>query len=117
MATPSKKRKIITLDVKKQVIDASPGKKLKDLSEQFGLSVPTIQTILKNKTTILCAIEEGTEAKRSHIKQVKHEDLEEALLQWFKVARSTNAPMSGPLLAVRLVYLFCFNFFALGKGT
>ena len=51
------------------------------------------------------AIDEGSKAKRSHLLPAKHEDLEAAVLRWFKAARSENIPISGLLLAVRLVYI------------
>ena len=35
---------------------------------------------------------------RKPMRKAKHEDLEAALLVWFKQARSQNAPISGPLL-------------------
>jgi hypothetical protein len=107
MATPSNKRRIITLEEKKKIIEASakanPKKSLKDLSEEFGMPRSTIKTILDNKDSILGAIEEGSKAKRSHLLPTKHEDLEEAVLRWFKAARNENVPISGPLLTVSLI--------------
>ncbi|GFV18231.1 tigger transposable element-derived protein 4 [Trichonephila clavipes] len=41
------------------------------------------------------------EPKRKRIKTAKHEDLEMALLAWFKQARSQNVSISGPLMLKR----------------
>uniref|UniRef100_A0A915DQY6 HTH psq-type domain-containing protein n=1 Tax=Ditylenchus dipsaci TaxID=166011 RepID=A0A915DQY6_9BILA len=90
MATPSKKRRVISLELKKQIIDASVGKKSDELSKQFSLPASSIRNILSERKTILEAIDEGNKAKRVHLKTPKHNDLEEAVLRWFKAVRSTN---------------------------
>jgi hypothetical protein len=102
MSTPSRKRRVISLDLKKKIIDASTDtKKSDDLSKQFGVPASSIRNILRDKAAILKAIEEGGEAKRVKLRGAKQEDLEEAVLQWFKSVRSNNMQISGPLLAVR----------------
>jgi hypothetical protein len=102
MATPSKKRRVISLEVKMQIIESSEKMNLTDLSKQFGLACSTVKSILDNKATILRAIDDGSKAKRSHVRQVKHGDLEEAVLQWFKQARSDNETIDGITLKVSL---------------
>ena len=49
MVTPSKKRRIITLDEKKKVIDASTSlkKSLKDLSDQFEMQQESLDYLLR----------------------------------------------------------------------
>lgn len=111
MATPSKKRNVIRLEVKKKIIEASAKKTRDELSKEFGYPVATIKCILgRDRKAILEAIDEGTEAKRACLKPVKHEDLEEAVLRWFKAVRSENVEVSGPLLAVRFVCVFLLSF-------
>lgn len=63
-ATPSKRR-VITIDVKKQIIEASTSKNITDLCQQFGLPRSTVTGILKNKLTILRGIDDGGEATRA----------------------------------------------------
>lgn len=110
MTTPIKKRRVITLDMKKDIVEASSKKNLTNLSKQFGLPCSTVQSILKQKQGILSAVDEGGEAKRARLKKVKSENLEKALLQWFKSARSENVQMSGEIIKVALCYLFSFTF-------
>uniref|UniRef100_A0A915EAH2 HTH CENPB-type domain-containing protein n=1 Tax=Ditylenchus dipsaci TaxID=166011 RepID=A0A915EAH2_9BILA len=52
----------------------------------------------RDRAAILRAIDRSGEAKRTRLYPVKHDDLEEAILRWFKAARSENVEMSGPLL-------------------
>src|SRR5689334_839124 len=99
MSTPTtKKGRVITLDVKRRIIDASVGKKSEELEKQFNIPASTIRNILSSKETIRKAVDEGGKAKRIHIKSAKHEDLEKALLQWFKAAKSENIDILGEIL-------------------
>ena len=105
METPNKlkrKRRTISLDVKKALIEASKTKKVAELVIDFDLPDSTIKTILndKNKDKILKAIDDGASGKRAKLKGAKHSDLEEAILEWLKEVRSDNLPVDGPLLKV-----------------
>ena len=82
----NKKRQVITLDVKKKIIEASATEKLTSFSKQFGFACSTIKTILNNKAAILSSLDGGGEAKRARMTKARHEDLEEAVLSWFKSA-------------------------------
>lgn len=64
METP-KKRHVISLEVKKQVIEAAVNKKPKEISDKFGLPQSTVKTILGNKVAILKALDEGSEARQT----------------------------------------------------
>lgn len=101
METPSKKRRVITLEEKKKVIETSEeGKSMAAVGKHFGLSKGTVQSILSSKAEILKAIDEGGEAKRAHLKAAKHEDVEEAVLRWVMSVRSQNVAVTGPLIMV-----------------
>ena len=95
-----KKRQVISLFLKNEILDASAGKSQRDLATQFGLALSTINDILKSKESIKRAIAEGQEGKRSKLRKATHEDLENSVLFWVKNARSQNVPISGPLLQV-----------------
>uniref|UniRef100_A0A915D9V2 HTH psq-type domain-containing protein n=1 Tax=Ditylenchus dipsaci TaxID=166011 RepID=A0A915D9V2_9BILA len=85
MSIPTKrKRAVITLDVKKKIIDASARNNSKELSKQFNLPASSIRNIVGNKAAILKATDEGVEAKRQCLQPVRNKGLEEAVLQWFK---------------------------------
>uniref|UniRef100_A0A915CQG3 HTH psq-type domain-containing protein n=1 Tax=Ditylenchus dipsaci TaxID=166011 RepID=A0A915CQG3_9BILA len=49
MKTPKKKRRVITLEDKKKVIEPSEGKSLRELSKQLNMAQSTIMGILKKK--------------------------------------------------------------------
>ena len=77
----------------KEIIDASAKKQLKDLSEQFGLPKSTVKTILSQQDTFLRAVNFENEAKRTRLQPVKHDVVEEAVLQWLRAARTEHIPV------------------------
>lgn len=109
--TPKRKRQQISIETKKQIIDASSAKKTYgQLATDFKLPKSTISTIVKDKDRILAAIDEGTGAKRKRLMTGKHVNLEAAVLTWFQQVRSQNVAISGPLLKVILIHFivtFC----------
>ena len=105
MSTLKRKRQTISIEIKKQIIDAKAAdssKSYADLARDFsngGLTLDkgNIQAILNKKDEILAAIDKGIGAKRAHLKPAKYEDLETAILIWFKQVRSENVAVSGLL--------------------
>jgi len=99
MSTPAnKKRRVITLQTKKAIIEASGNKNSVQLSKEFDLAPSTIRTILAGKASILGAINEGNSTKRVRMKRAKNVDLEEGVMRWVKTVRSQNISLTGPLL-------------------
>ena len=87
------------------------------LAKQFNLkSESTIRDILKDKATILKAVEEGGSAKRARLKQGMYAEMEEALVIWIKQVRSLNIPVSGELVKVSFCFHFCLSHEPLGKS-
>jgi methylphosphotriester-DNA--protein-cysteine methyltransferase len=100
MSTP-KKRRVISVAEKKAVIEAAQKDNNKTkLAKQFTMPESTVRRILKEKEVVLGAIEEGSQAKRVHLKAGKHQQMEEALIVWHKQMRSNNVPVSGDLMKV-----------------
>ena len=90
------KRKAILLETKLNILEKAKLTSLGKLATQFGLSKSTVQGIVQSKDSILEAIHnKGSEGKRSRIRASKFKHLEEALLEWFKNARSRNEQVSG----------------------
>ena len=84
MSTP-RKRRAIPLAKKKAIIEsAKTESNNKKLAERFGLALCTLRGILKEREAILGAIDSGSESKRIRLKAGKHEQIEEALIVWFK---------------------------------
>uniref|UniRef100_A0A915EDH6 HTH psq-type domain-containing protein n=1 Tax=Ditylenchus dipsaci TaxID=166011 RepID=A0A915EDH6_9BILA len=79
MLPPSRKRRVISLDQKKEIIEASVGKNSKDMSTEFGIPASSVRNILSDKAAILKATEKSGYRKRVHLKSAKHEDLEKAI--------------------------------------
>jgi hypothetical protein len=77
-----RKRSVITLETKRQIIDASVGKTSSDLSKQFSLPAVTIRSILGKKAEIINAIDQGNEAKRARLRPVIHQTIDDAVLLW-----------------------------------
>lgn len=106
-----RKRQTIPIEIKKQIIDAKAAdssKSYAELAKDFsknGLSLTkgNVQRILNEETRIIEAIENGAGPKRANLKPAKHENLETAVLTWFKQVRSENVAVSGPLLQVNFL--------------
>ncbi|KAI1697062.1 tc5 transposase DNA-binding domain-containing protein [Ditylenchus destructor] len=102
-SSPSRKsspsRRVLTLQKKKEILDAHEQEKSwVKLSKQFDLPDSTIRTIVSNKHKIISALDEGSEAKRTKVCSAKHPELESATVSWLKSARNQNIELSGPLI-------------------
>ncbi|XP_072172602.1 tigger transposable element-derived protein 4-like [Diadema setosum] len=107
-----KKRKSLSLERKIEILRAvDSGRKKSDVAKEFELSSSTMSTIIKNK----CRIEEQYESAKynpSHkrFRTAALDDVEEALIKWFRDVRDKNLPVSGPLLKEKV------EFFATSLG-
>ena len=102
----AQKRKHASLDTKLQAI-AEVEKDVKSMTEiakAFDIPLSTLSTWLKNKDAIRQNHNSCAPACK-HMRTTKHTDIDQALLIWFKNARSENIPMSGPLIQEKARYL------------
>jgi len=91
------KRKVISLETKKYIIDDSQhGLKNVELCRKYNLDRTTVLMILKNKQNILNAIEKGAIGSRARL--YRHSVLDEALLEWIKIQNSKNIPFDAQML-------------------
>jgi Mor family transcriptional regulator len=69
MSTQKRKRQTISVETKKEIIDAhSKGKSYGELATQFKISSrSTIQDIIRNKYNILAAIDDGMGGKQQDL--------------------------------------------------
>lgn len=95
------KRKQLSVSDKINVIhELERGLSNSDVSRKHGLSSSTVSTIWKNREKLTGAFEKNhTQAKK--LRLCDKGDLDTALLSWFKVKRSENVPISGPVLKVQ----------------
>ena len=71
----------------------------KQKSVEFGITNSILSTIIKNHVKIPSLfVRNMFEPERKQMSTAKHWDLETAVLNWFKQARSQNAPIWGLLL-------------------
>ena len=95
-----RKQSAISLKVKMELLKAvDEGHSSKtDICKKFGIANSTLSKIIKNRDQLTVAFERSMfQPARKQMRKAKHEDLEAALLVWFKQARSQNAPLSVPL--------------------
>lgn len=92
--------KTLSLHNKFELIkEVETGAKKKDVAVKYGIPRSTVSTILKNKTKVIDAIESGNvRANRKRLKKGNFENVDDAVLQWFKAKRNQNVPVSGPLI-------------------
>lgn len=96
----SHKRKQLTLSDKVELLNkVEAGNKKATICKQYNLPPSTLSTLIKNKEKIRVAFEENS--KRKRLRTTKKLDLDTALLNWFKIQRNANIPISGPILQER----------------
>ena len=67
------------------------------VAESFGISQSQVSRIWKAKESLLCARRRNANLSRKRARQSAHVDLEKALLQWYKEAKSVGIQISGPM--------------------
>lgn len=92
--------KTLSLDEKFKLIkEVESGSKKKDVAVKYGVPASTVSTILKNKETIVTAIENGgVSGSSKRLKKPTYENVDKAVLEWFKLTRRQNLPISGGLI-------------------
>lgn len=83
-----RKQSSFTLDFKIQLIDeVERGASRTTLCKQFGIAKSTLATILQHRDKIRSAVRSTQfSPHRKRMRRATHEDLETALLQWYKQA-------------------------------
>ncbi|XP_025832024.1 tigger transposable element-derived protein 4-like [Agrilus planipennis] len=94
------KRKVLTVEEKISFIKSiENGEKQTDVVRRTGISQSTVATIWKDRKKWLDAgIEMGTKKK---IRKPQYDDLDRAILQWFKQQRNNHIPLSGPVIKAK----------------
>jgi len=117
MTTPKRKRQTISIEIKKEIIDAAEAdskKSYADLAKEFSndkltLKKSNIQAIIREKDKLLNAVDDGIDAKRARLTTGRHADLEAAVLVWLRQVRSENVAITGPLFKVSLFHSKVYN--------
>ncbi|KAJ3661859.1 hypothetical protein Zmor_006238 [Zophobas morio] len=99
MSSTSKlKRRIISIEEKGAIVARlENGESNAKSAEEFGVAHSTISTIWKNKDKIILGFNKNT-LKSKKLRNSQHDDLDKSLLEWFKIQRSKNVPITTPIL-------------------
>lgn len=100
MAAVPKKRehKEMSLESKyKALLELDKGKTNKEVALLFEVPPNTVSTWKRNKTKIFEAFQNGSPSTK-RIKTSKYDQINKAVLQWFKRMQSENVPISGALI-------------------
>ena len=73
--------------------DIKAGKKQTVVAATLNLSRKTINSIWQNREKIRQAYEASGNNKRKRLRTAAFDDVEEAVLKWFKFVRSENIPL------------------------
>ena len=93
------KRKDLSLADKILVIDELEKKTLQStVAKKFGISQSQVSRILKSKKKLFSAHRSNKNPTRKRARKSTQEDVEDALLQWFKQAKSRGLIITGPML-------------------
>lgn len=102
---PKKKRKHMTISVQQKVDllrKLDKGVSVRTLCQQYNIGSSTVYDIKKQKNQLLkfyseCESKKNMEVRKT-LKEGKSSDLDSALIQWFKLRRAGNVPVSGEML-------------------
>ena len=102
MAGVKRKLNLVTIEKKYEAIMEveKSGKSKGQIAKDFGVPGNTLSTWLKNSEKIKASYLEGNAARKRQ-RTSQHPDVDEALLLWFKDARSRSIPVSGPILQAK----------------
>ena len=94
-----RKRKAVSLETKRNIIELIESRKKPqaDIVREFGLSKTTVNTICRDRAKYAAKFQSFGNNK-NELRRAKFDDIEGALLQWWKQARTCGVPVSGPLL-------------------
>ena len=101
---PKSTHQSIPLSTKVEIIKAvdSKQKSKTSIAKDFNVARSTISSIIKNKEKTLDAFESSSFLPdRKRLRTTTYTDIEDALLLWFKQARSLNVSISGPILQTK----------------
>jgi hypothetical protein len=94
-----RKRNALDLEQKFAIIkDIESGKKQSVVALSLNIAKTTVNTIWSDRDKIKRAFEEASVISRKRLRAAEFDDVENALLKWFNVARSQNVPISGQIL-------------------
>ncbi|XP_026471616.1 tigger transposable element-derived protein 4-like [Ctenocephalides felis] len=102
----SRHRKAFTIEEKCRIIRRlENGESNSSLAKELGVGHSTISMIFKNKNIVEQSFNSNV-LKPKRLRKSRQENIDQALIQWFKITRGKGIPVSGPMLQEKA------NFFA-----
>ena len=101
-----RKRKELTLQEKVDVIaykDKNPAIGIREIAEKFQCGKTQIQSTLRDKRKLLDKFATNGNAASKRARMCRFQDIDSAMFEWFRMARSKNIPVSGPMLQAKAV--------------
>ena len=101
-----RKRKELTLQEKVDVIaykDKNPAIGIREIAEKFQCGKTQIQSTLRDKRKLLDKFATNGNAASKRARMCRFQNIDSAMLEWFRMARSKNIPVSGPMLQAKAV--------------
>ena len=96
-----RKRKELTLQEKVEVIDfknKNPATALRQIADRFQCDKTQIQSILRDQPNLLDKFTASGNAVSKRARTCRFQNIDLAMLEWFREARSDYIPVSGPIL-------------------
>ena len=101
-----RKRRELTLQGKVDVIaykDKNPAIGIREIAEKFQCGKKKIQSTLRDKRKLLDKFATNGNAASKRARMCRFQNIDSAMLEWFRMARSKNIPVSGPMLQAKAV--------------
>jgi hypothetical protein len=95
------KRKCLSIREKVEIIrELERAEKNVEVCKKCNLSPSTVSTLWKNKEAILSALKDNLITDKK-MRKCDLGNVDQALLEWFKVQRNAGFPINGPILKVQ----------------
>lgn len=96
------KRKTFTLEEKYLICcRLENGETNVSLAKELEVSHSTLSSIWKKRDEIKGIVQKGDSLKKKKLRNSTNENVDQLLLKWFKIQRSRNIPISGPILLAK----------------
>lgn len=100
--TATNKRTVLCIRQKVDIIlELESGQKTTSVSKKYGLPSSTISTLWKNKAKILTAFKNDCSTKTKRLRKCVKNDVDDALLRWYKIQKNAGHPVNGPILKIQ----------------
>ena len=87
----------------KALLELEKGKTNKEVAQLFGVPENTVSTWKKNQDKIFQAFQQGS-ATTKRVKVDTYDQVNKAVLKWFKRLRSENVPVNSALIHAKALY-------------